>query len=1131
MDWINGIYSNLSLPTRPVIPQLEELSKTKIQFRLDESDIVYHVDPVGWDRFVLKYSPDFLYTSLSPIDLNDQQTLVVPGQVSVQPGYEVVFNVGGTDKLYEVISKSYTYLYGTNTIAETVVVFSNPNHDNITTTSFKYTYQEDKNCASDNFLNYGSEKFLDIFVTAGSDPHYQVGTGCGPSGSYLNVSNLLNNGDYATAQLIAHEIGHCLGLSHADSPNSNCQFEDLPATDHFCFCSCDATTTSNNIMGYNTCRNYFSPHQIGTMRQSISSDYGGLLQRSVNCTENEHITLNITNDLTWVNSIATRGDLVVKNNSTLTVKCRVNLPPNAKIVVEPGSKLILDGGVLTNQCGYFWAGIDVQGNKNQPQTSIYQGVIEMKNNAKIEYARNGIRTIGTDENDNKDWSKTGGIVKVSNSTFLNCRRGIEFLSYHSYKYGNEVSNVSSIYNTHFTIDQELPDGVIPYAGITMFSTNGIQIRKCVFENVRLDLPTVPVSERSSGIYSIDANYEVIPVQLVYNGSYVSGSENNFNNLYYGIMTSGGTTRSDVTIRKNNFNNCAFGVGLNGSNYGKILENTFRIKGQDPASNLHFGIGGYTNSAYGFNIEKNKFYSYVVNGTENQSINIKDASALVASGSVYGNMVNNTTYGTQTIGDNSGLKIDCNGYNKGPVSNIDIHDFSGTLSNQGSCLSFPGNVPVKNTFNGSCNSTGLAEIYREPQANNFYYNAQGGSLQNGCNNLGIYATSCNGGNNTCPAGPDVSGTPPIQIINSYKSSLTQVKVEISLEKAILAAGDAQSLIDAIANQPEGVLKNTLMDASPYLSDRVIKSYLTKATTPPPGHIKDIIIANSPVTETIKTELDNMNLPRGIQIQIADAQVGISARKELENSIQYLDRERLLLIDGVVRTYLDTNWLDSTISFLKEEGSLEAICALIPHEVKKDTVSAKNHMDQVRYAASQIEIAHPNSTEPDELRGFCNFHQTLMQVKKRPGEYYSLNSKELLILQEIATAGLFVSPNAQAVLDFINEKIPMYEGYDAYFPHSMTKVEAEQMVTISGDNIYNFTVFPNPTNGNVSFKLEADNLDGLNIVITDMQGKIIKILTVSNLRTEFSFLQIENGFYLAHLLKDGQIQKTLKIVYAQ
>ncbi|MCC5924854.1 MAG: hypothetical protein JJT77_13810, partial [Crocinitomicaceae bacterium] len=127
----------------------------------------------------------------------------------------------------------------------------------------------------------------------------------------------------------------------------------------------------------------------------------------------------------WDFDIQLYQDILVETGNTLTITCRVAMPEQAKIIVEPGAKLIIDGGVVTTFCeNTFWQGIEVWGNHNLPQTEANQGVVELKNDGIIEYARNGIRAIKR-LSSGYDWSKTGGIVRCMSGTFKDCRRGID----------------------------------------------------------------------------------------------------------------------------------------------------------------------------------------------------------------------------------------------------------------------------------------------------------------------------------------------------------------------------------------------------------------------------------------------------------------------------------------------------------------------------------------------------------------------------------------------------------------------------------------------------------------------------------------------------------------------------------
>lgn len=60
---------------------------------------------------------------------------------------------------------------------------------------------------------------------------------------------------------------------------------------------------------------------------------------------------------------------------------------NARIIVRPGGRLVVDGGVLTSACeDGMWEGIYVEGDRTRPQTAANQGTVELKNGAVIENA-------------------------------------------------------------------------------------------------------------------------------------------------------------------------------------------------------------------------------------------------------------------------------------------------------------------------------------------------------------------------------------------------------------------------------------------------------------------------------------------------------------------------------------------------------------------------------------------------------------------------------------------------------------------------------------------------------------------------------------------------------------------------
>ncbi|MBN2172935.1 MAG: hypothetical protein JW731_02305, partial [Bacteroidales bacterium] len=159
-------------------------------------------------------------------------------------------------------------------------------------------------------------------------------------------------------------------------------------------------------------------------------------------------TIKPGTDTTWDFPRTIVSDhLVVDSGAVLTITSSVYFANYRKIVVKRGGKLVLDGGILSNTCDQVWQGIELWGRSDYPPDSIhYQGQVVLKNGAVIENAEYGIRTIKVDgipdESETLDYDYTGGIVSAGNSTFRNCRYGVQF---HPYGFENQ----SGFYKTTF----------------------------------------------------------------------------------------------------------------------------------------------------------------------------------------------------------------------------------------------------------------------------------------------------------------------------------------------------------------------------------------------------------------------------------------------------------------------------------------------------------------------------------------------------------------------------------------------------------------------------------------------------------------------------------------------------------
>ncbi|MDR0364730.1 MAG: serine protease, partial [Bacteroidales bacterium] len=97
--------------------------------------------------------------------------------------------------------------------------------------------------------------------------------------------------------------------------------------------------------------------------------------------------IEIYGNTTWSGQKALGVKATVYPGGILTITGTIACAENVQIIVQPGGKLIIDGGKLTNSCsGKMWTGILVFGQRDKPQLPEYQGTVELKNNAVIEHA-------------------------------------------------------------------------------------------------------------------------------------------------------------------------------------------------------------------------------------------------------------------------------------------------------------------------------------------------------------------------------------------------------------------------------------------------------------------------------------------------------------------------------------------------------------------------------------------------------------------------------------------------------------------------------------------------------------------------------------------------------------------------
>ena len=443
------------------------------------------------------------------------------------------------------------------------------------------------------------------------------------------------------------------------------------------------------VSGQNTATITIVPTNIG--EGTITFDFVRLgdtvsITKTINIglPSNAYHNYSTNSDLNITSNNIIAGTFTINNGNVVTISSTISCLKNSKIVVMPGGKLVLDGATLTNlSCSEdMWDGIYVVGNKNQRQLAQYQGTLEVKNGSVISNAKDAISTW-----DGDDYNTTGGIVKCTNSTFLNNRRSAEFMAYINHtSTGSETSNVSYFKNCNFTIDD---NNIFTAAGvtysdiITMWGVNGVAIRGCHFSDVRTGSPTRgnAITLASTGAYiKPSCTYGDYSIDFP---CFCTGESNNtFSGFAKGVNAENTGTNYPFNVFKADFEQCLYPVYSSGVNNYKVTMSDFDLpinNGQGPTI---YGI--YSTDCSGYKIEANELHSN--NNVNNGPFGIYVANSGSDENKIYRNTFNNITVCIYST-NNPALQILCNEFSN---THMDILAVSYISPLQGTSAKSAGN---------------------------------------------------------------------------------------------------------------------------------------------------------------------------------------------------------------------------------------------------------------------------------------------------------------------------------------------------------------------------------------------------------------------------------------------------------
>jgi hypothetical protein len=930
------------------------------------------------------------------------------------------------------------------------------------------------------------------------------------------------------------------------------------------------------MMDYNGCECALTPCQLGIQNYTLTNGTVPDYVLRDYCTRDPSKDLYITtgSNEVWNSSRRLLGNLIVTVNSSLTIKCSVGMPKNARIVVEPGGKLILDGGLITNLCGEMWQGVEVWGNSTQHQYlydgyAYYQGFFQVKNGGEISNATLGVLS----GNLNSPNSGHGGIIQVDNGVFRNNKKDVEFYSFQNFEPHSSPkiwrANVSYFKGANFITDAALNDGSFPTNHVTLTSIDGIRFYNCNFENSSV-APITNNNQLGIGIYSLDANFIVSGCSQGVCVSCCNYLPNKFTNLEYGVRAKRVSSLWNYQLDKSTFTNCVTGVLNEAVDNAIITRNQFTFGKIRVSGFLNISLGITINTGTKFRIEENNFA--LSSGSNSATYGIYVSNTGGDNNLIYRNTYNGLFLGNYATGQNraaardvttqkyNGLAYSCNNnfYNTGYDFYVDgsgssdgIREYQGSISNTGSYTQSAGNIFTNNanyaTSDFSNNSplsivyvydAGLKKtpLYYGPTGKitlttaaahtcptNFSYGMLGGKMAGG---LEIEDGK-------------LSPSSKLGLINYYQQNNTAFEQYKSIYINLLDGGNTNSLVTDINNSwsdETWQLRQTLIGKSPYLSSDALKEASDKTTVLPDAMILEILAANPDALREeslLKYMLEkNKPLPEWMVAFLQQKETTITLRTFLESALSYHKAEKDWAALFLAQDILTNTGDKETVDHLEYRGWLATLKTVQgDYQIIDDFMQT----DDITAATSLINsipsLYHLVDREIKEYNSFFKLHTILVALKNTNRSINELTTSEIESLRDIVSNGEGIGKVRSCnLLSTVTSDACILETKLPNMLSSAYKKESE--VTIPKEIINpTIRVFPNPAKDYVQLSYTLPlGVDEGELTITTQEGSAIY-----NHKIEGNVGQIAidtrmwaQGSYLYSLSSGGKVTSNNKIV---
>lgn len=743
--------------------------------------------------------------------------------------------------------------------------------------------------------------------------------------------------------------------------------------------------------------------------------------------------ITITENTIWTGDQYRYSNIIIPNGVTLTIQGFVHMPYHSKITVLKGGKLVVDGGILTNNCQADWLGIEVEGDNNLNQFAGNQGEVELKNGARIEYAGLGVFLMTRADNGNVNWGTAGGVLRAENSTFYNCRRGVAFMAYDNISpSGSPHRNFSYFRDCTFKFDDQYKEtfktSIYP-VGISMWGVDGVRIEGCTFIN---EMTTVETDGHDKydghALVIMDASADIQPLmsnpplgqtpQIV--------KRNSFSGFDLGVYSYGADNTDVLVIRDNIFNDNKLGVYADQSTNLSIVENQFTVPHLGAVSEGYEvrAAGVYLKESYDFEVEENAFLGTNDGNNYDGGFIIEDLEDEDQSYNqqIYRNTFDDLGFAVLAYGNNggehqssdglqtwiSGLELKCNDFGQHTNNHQDVYiDSNASILPEQGQFGASTEDPAGNRFSSSPGATPYGHIFMgqgaleispyvfhgqspetDPQeSNGNFVDRQESDVE--------YDKPL-----SCPI--DIAQDDDEETLASDFGEIEFITNQISILKLnyfnVLNGGIRaeimEVLLDDLSTSQE--IRDELIQGSPYLDDEILIAAITRLIPLNQWHLTEVLVWNSRLSRTVMSVLNQVQPLTPYQYNLVLNTDGNSQRYLLELEIRKRERElRLAKSDYLLKAWMDesVNIYNEIIKLYEYNTDMESKSKVIDAYLKKKEFTKSD----------AIINGYIPLDSKDKFKAFYTLKSDLVKAGKN---WFQLSEDEIRDLNDIITEDAYI-----------------------------------------------------------------------------------------------------------------------------